>query len=66
MMGFWNSIFFNSNMKGVLKVFFKSLIGSRESFSMFSPLATDFESEIAQRIARLELLFEYHDSQPHL
>ena len=36
MMAFWNSINFNSNMKGVLKHFTKSLLGSRESFSNFS------------------------------
>ena len=33
LMAFWNSINFNSNMKGVLKHFTKSLFGSRESFS---------------------------------
>ena len=32
---------------------------------MFSPVATDIESEIAQQIARLELFFEYNDSHPH-
>ena len=36
MMSFWNSITFNSNMKGVLKHFTKSLIDSRESFSNIS------------------------------
>ena len=36
MMSFWNSITFNSNMKGVLKHFTKSLLDSRESFSNIS------------------------------
>ena len=36
MMAFWNSINFNSNMKGVLKHFTKSLLDSRESFSNIS------------------------------
>ena len=36
MMVFWNLINFNSNMKGVLKHFTKSLLGSRESFSIVS------------------------------
>ena len=36
MMAFWNSINFNSNMKGVLKHFTKSLLNSRESFSNIS------------------------------
>ena len=36
MMDFWNSIFFNSNMKGVLKVFSKSFLSSGESFSNIS------------------------------
>ena len=35
------------------------------SLAMFSPVATDIESEISQRIARLELFFEYHYSDPH-
>ena len=33
--------------------------------TLFPPVATDFESEIAQRIAKLELLSEYSDSHPH-
>ena len=36
MMAFWNSINFNYNMKGVLKHFTKSLLGSRESFPNIS------------------------------
>ena len=36
MMVFWNSINFNSNMKGVLKDFTQSLLDSRESFSNIS------------------------------
>ena len=32
---------------------------------MFSPVTTDIESEIAQHIARLEIIFEYDDSHPH-
>ena len=36
MMAFWNSINFNSNMKGVLKHFAKSFLGNRESFSNIS------------------------------
>ena len=36
MMSFWNSINFNSNMKGVLKQFTKSLLDNRESFSNIS------------------------------
>ena len=36
LMPFWNSITFNSNMKGVLKHFTKSLLDSRESFSNIS------------------------------
>ena len=36
MMAFGNSINVNSNMKGVLKHFTKSILGSRESFSNFS------------------------------
>ena len=33
--------------------------------AIFSPVATDIESEIAQLIAKLEMLFEYNDSHPH-
>ena len=36
MLAFWNSINLISNMKGVLKHFAKSLLGSSESFSNFS------------------------------
>ena len=36
MMVFWNSISFNSSMKGVQKHFTKSLLGNRESFSINS------------------------------
>ena len=36
MMAIWDSINFNSNMKGVLKHSTKSLLGSRESFSKIS------------------------------
>ena len=36
MMSFWNSITFNSNMRGVLKHFTKSLLDSREPFSNIS------------------------------
>ena len=36
MMAFWNSKNFNSNMKGVLKHFTMSLLGSREPFSNIS------------------------------
>ena len=36
MMALWNSINFNSNMKGVLKHFTESLLGNRESFSNIS------------------------------
>ena len=36
MMAFLNSITFNSNLKGVLKYFTKSLLCNRESFSNFS------------------------------
>ena len=32
--------------------------------AMFWPVATDIESEIAQRIAKLEILFVYNDSHP--
>ena len=35
------------------------------SLAMFSPIAIDFESQIAQRIARLELCLEYHESHPY-
>ena len=33
--------------------------------ALFSPVATDIESEIAQRFARLKILPEYNDSHPH-
>ena len=33
MIDLWNSITFNSNRKGVLKIITKSLLGNRESFS---------------------------------
>ena len=36
MMAFWNSKNFNSNTKGVLKLFTKSFLGNRESFSDIS------------------------------
>ena len=36
MMAFWNSKTFNSNMKGALKHFTKSLLENRESFSIIS------------------------------
>ena len=32
---------------------------------MFSPVETDIASKNTQRIARLELFFDYHDSHPH-
>ena len=32
---------------------------------MFSPVTPDIKSEITQRIARLELFFEYNDSHPY-
>ena len=33
--------------------------------TLFLPVATDIESEIAHRIAELKLLVEYNDSHPH-
>ena len=48
-------------IKGSYKMFLFMLI----CLTMFSPVATDFESEIAQRVARLELFFEDNDSHPH-
>ena len=54
MMAFWNSVTFNSNMKGVLKQFTKSLLGSRESFSNFQE----------QLIITLEQFFWIHSFHP--
>ena len=49
----------------VINVSYKLILFMLLCLAMFSPVATDIESEIAQRIARLVILFEYNDSQPH-
>ena len=47
----------------VINVSYKMLIFILLCLTLFLPVATDIESEIAQRIA--EFLVEYNDSHPH-
>ena len=49
----------------VTKVSYKMFLFILLCLTLFPPVATDIESEIAQRIARLELLIEYNNSHPH-
>ena len=49
----------------VINVSYKMFLSMLLCLTMFSPVATDIESEIAMRIAKLEFLFEYYDSHPH-
>ena len=49
----------------VINVSYKMFLFLLLCLTLFPPVATDFESEIAQRIAKLELLIEYSDSHPH-
>ena len=49
----------------VINVSYKMLILILLCSTLFLPVATDIESEIAQRIAELKSLVEYSDSHPH-
>ena len=49
----------------VLNVRYKMFIFIILCLTLFPPVATDIESENAQRIAKLELLIEYNYSHPH-
>ena len=49
----------------VINVGYKMFLFMLLCLAMFSPVATDIESEIAQRISRSEILLEYNDSHPH-
>ena len=49
----------------VINVSYKMLIFILLCLTLFLPVATDIESEIAQRIAELKCLVEYNDSHPH-
>ena len=49
----------------VINVSYKMSLIMFLCLAMFPPVATNTEYEIAQRIARLELFFEYHDFYPH-
>ena len=49
----------------VIKVSYKMFLFTVLCLTMISPITTDIESEIAQRIVRLEILFECNDSHPH-
>ena len=49
----------------VINVSYKMLILILLCSTLFLPVATDIESEIAQRIAELKSLVEYNDSHPH-
>ena len=49
----------------VINLSYKMFLILLPNLAMFSPVATDFESDIAQRIARFELFFEYHESHPN-
>ena len=72
MMAFWNSINFNSNMKGVLKHFTKSLLDSRESFSntsgriyynsrtiyLDSFISPDFFNQFVETFGKIQVIIE--------
>ena len=49
----------------LINVSYKMLIFMSLCLTLFSLVATDIESEIAQRIAELKFLVEYNDSHPH-
>ena len=49
----------------IINVSYKMFLFISLCLTMFPPVATNIESEIAQRIARLKLLIEYNDSHPH-
>ena len=49
----------------VINVSYKMLILTLLCLTLFLLVATDIESEIAQRIAELKFLVEYNDSHPH-
>ena len=49
----------------VINVSYKVFHFNLLCLTLFLPVATDFESEIVQLIANLEILFEYNDSHPH-
>ena len=49
----------------VINVSYKMLIFILLCLTLFLPVATDIESEIAQHIAELKFLVEYNDSHPH-
>ena len=49
----------------VINVSYKMLIFTSLCLTLFLPVATDIESEIAQRIAELKFLVEYNNSHPH-
>ena len=49
----------------VINVSYKMFLFILLCLTLFLPVATDIESEIAQRIAELKLLVEYNDSHPH-
>ena len=72
MMSFWNSITFNSNMKGVLKHFTKSLLDCRKSFSIISGtnyynsrtiyldsfISPDFNNQFVETFAKIQYIIE--------
>ena len=49
----------------VINLSYKMLVFILLCLTLFLPVATDIESEIAQRIAELKFLVEYNDSHPH-
>ena len=49
----------------VINVSYKMLIFILLCLTLFLPVTTDIESEIAQRIAELKFLVEYNNSHPH-
>ena len=48
----------------VINVSYKMFLFILLCLTLFPPVATDIESEIAQRIAKLESFIEYNDSHP--
>ena len=49
----------------VINVSYKMFLFILLCLTLFPPVATDIESEIAERIAKLEILIEYNDSHPY-
>ena len=49
----------------VINVNYKMFLFMLLCLTLFPPVATDCESEIAQCFAKLGLLIEYNDSHPH-